>query len=278
MRMNLKSTVTSDRTPEGKQRYELLDMVRGITLISMILYHGAWDMVYLYGKGWPWYRSDGAYVWQQSICWTFIFLSGFCWSMGRKPLKRGLLVFCAGAVVTFVTIFVMPANRVVFGVLTLIGSCMLLMIPIDRAVRGMPKAVGFMVSLLLFVITRNVNERYLGFEELRLMKLPEGLYRNIITAYFGFPSASFFSTDYFSLLPWLFLFMAGYFLYHIMEDRLSWWLGAHASRRAFAFSCNRKMLSWVIRPFSFVGRHSLFIYMIHQPVLYVVCGLLAKIG
>lgn len=260
--MNAGSMRGYDRSIQNQVRYELLDLLRGVTIISMILYHGAWDMVYIYGKEWPWYGSDATYVWQQSICWTFIFLSGFCWSMGKKPLKRGLLVFCAGAIVTFVTLLVIPSNRVVFGVLTLIGSCMLLMIPIDRIVKDMPKAAGFLFSILLFVVTRNVNRGYLGFEGLQLLKLPKEWYSSLITAYIGFPSAVFYSTDYFSLFPWLFLFLTGYFLYHIME--------------------RRKLLKtapfyWTVKPLAFAGRNSLIIYMLHQPVLYVVCGLLAKI-
>ena len=105
-----------------KQRYDLLDTIRGITLLSMICYHGAWDFVYLYQVKWDWYRGTGAYIWQQSICWTFIFLSGFCWSLGKRHLKRGLMVFGGGLLVTLVTILVMPDNRVVFGVLTLYAA------------------------------------------------------------------------------------------------------------------------------------------------------------
>lgn len=260
--MNSSSMRIYDRSMQNQARYGLLDVLRGVTIISMILYHGAWDMVYIYGKGWSWYRSDAAYVWQQSICWTFIFLSGFCWSMGKKPLRRGLLVFCAGAIVTFVTLLVMPANRVVFGVLTLIGSCMLLMIPIDRIVKDMPKSAGFLISILLFAATRNVNRGYLGFEGLRLLKLPKEWYSNLATAYLGFPSAGFYSTDYFSLFPWLFLFLAGYFMYHILEHR-------NLLKTSFFYR--------TVKPLAFAGRNSLVIYMLHQPVLYVVCGLLAKI-
>ena len=100
---------------EKRKRYHLLDGIRGIVLVSMIAYHFSWNLVYLYGVKWAWYRSTGAYVWQQSICWTFILLSGFCWSMGKQPLKRGLLVFGGGLLVTAVTLAVMPYNRVVFG-------------------------------------------------------------------------------------------------------------------------------------------------------------------
>ena len=41
-----------------------LDTLRGLTLISMMAYHACWDLVYLYGFDWAWYRSFWAYVWQ----------------------------------------------------------------------------------------------------------------------------------------------------------------------------------------------------------------------
>ena len=114
-------------------RYGVLDSIRGSVLISMILFHACWDLVYLFDKDWIWYRGTGAYIWQQSICWTFILLSGFCWSLGKKPVKRGLLVFLAGAVVSIVTILFMPKDRVLFGILTLIGSCMLITVLLHKA-------------------------------------------------------------------------------------------------------------------------------------------------
>ena len=137
---------------EKRVRYHLLDGIRGIVLISMIAYHFSWNMVYMYGAKWSWYRSTGAYIWQQSICWTFIILSGFCWSMGKQPLKSGLMVFGGGLLVTAVTIAVMPQNRVVFGVLTCIGSCMLLLIPLDKVLRKIPAEAGVILSFGLFVL------------------------------------------------------------------------------------------------------------------------------
>lgn len=136
-----------------KKRYELFDSLRGLVLISMILYHGTWDLVYMFGKEWSWYHGTGAYLWQQSICWSFILLSGFCWSMGKQPLKRGLMVFGGGLIITFVTLLFMPENRVVFGVLTLIGSCMLLMIPLHNGFKSLMPVIGLIGSVVLFLIT-----------------------------------------------------------------------------------------------------------------------------
>ena len=59
-----------------RRRIASLDALRGLTLVSMIAYHACWDLVYLVHADWDWYRGTGAYIWQQSICWTFILLSG----------------------------------------------------------------------------------------------------------------------------------------------------------------------------------------------------------
>ncbi|MBR3769220.1 MAG: DUF1624 domain-containing protein, partial [Lachnospiraceae bacterium] len=45
-----------------KNRFRLLDTIRGIVLISMIIYHATWNMVYIYGRDWNWYKSRGAYI------------------------------------------------------------------------------------------------------------------------------------------------------------------------------------------------------------------------
>lgn len=169
------------------------------------------------------------------------------------------MVFGGGLLVTIVTLFFMPENRVVFGVLTLTGSCMLLMILLDKFLKKIPAAAGAAGSFLLFILTRNVNEGYLGFEGFRFLKLPGELYRGMGGAYLGFPPGGFYSTDYFSLIPWLFLFVTGYFVYHIFREKN--WL-------------EKKIFSWDVKPFSFLGRHSLIIYLLHQPVLYLLCMLL----
>lgn len=244
-----------------KKRYKKLDAIRGIALLNMIAYHTVWDLVYMYQADWNWYKSGGAYVWQQGICWTFIFLSGFCWPLGSHVLKRGITVFLGGAVITLVTLLTMPQNRVVFGVLTLTGSCMLLMNVLDRGLRRLPAAAGMTASGLLFFLTRNVNEGYLGFGKWNLARLPAIFYDNIFTAYLGFPPEGFYSTDYFSLLPWGFLFMAGYFTFRFFSGK--------GILRIFENSA--------LRPAEWLGKHSFEIYMLHQPVIYGMLELVFRV-
>lgn len=238
-----------------------LDTIRGITLLSMMLYHTCWDLVFLFGKKIPGYSGLGGYVWQQSICWTFILLAGFCWSLGHHHLKRGLIVSGSGILITFVTLLAMPESRVIFGVLTLIGSCMLLLIPMEKLLLKVRTEIGLAGSFLLFLLFRNVNTGYLGSGNWNILKLPDGFYENLFTTYLGFPQKGFFSTDYFSLLPWFFLFLTGFYLYQLVQKN----------------HMMEKLFSWRVPGFDVIGRHSLLIYLLHQPAVFAISWMLFQI-
>ena len=212
---------TRQKTPAG--RYALLDELRGLDLVSMMLYHA---------------------------CWVFILLSGFCAPFGRHMLRRGVTVFAAGALVTAVTLVFMPGNRVIFGVLTFLGTAMLLTGVLEPLLKKIQPAAGLAVSAVLFALTYHLDARWLGFGGLRLA-LPDAWYANYFTAFFGFLPFDFYSTDYFGLLPWLFLFWAGYYLHKAVGRRRM-----EPLRRSVC-----PALGWM-------GRHSLLLYLLHQPVIY----------
>lgn len=56
-------------------RYALLDELRGLDLVSMMLYHACWDMMFLFGIWMDWYAGMPGRLWQQAICWVFILAS-----------------------------------------------------------------------------------------------------------------------------------------------------------------------------------------------------------
>ena len=265
----------TDASP-ASGRLSLLDEIRGLTLVSMIFYHFLWDLVYIANISIPWYHGTGAYIWQQSICRTFIFLSGFCWSLGSRPLKRGLTVWLSGGLVTLATLVFLPQDRVVFGVLTLTGSAMLLMIPLDKPLRRVKSLPGIVLltglSYFLFLLFLPAANGHLAnfaglFAGGGLMhggtSLPRGLYRGWLSAWLGFPAADFYSTDYFPLLPWFFLFTAGYLFHKLCA-------GQGLLNAAFLRKSH-------LPPAAFIGRHSLLIYLLHQPVLYGITMLLTLI-
>lgn len=270
--MNPTAYSPADEVSTASRRLHLLDMLRGLNLIDMILYHFMWNLVYIAAINLSWYKGQGAHVWQQSICWTFILLSGFCWSFGRHPFKRGLTVFLAGGLVTAVTLVFIPENRIIFGVLTLIGSCMLLMILLDKFLRKItnPIAVIVLTALfgILFLLFLPVNRGHLAnfagiFQGKELFvggpTLPKTLYHGWLNTYLGFPAAGFYSTDYFPLLPWFFLFVTGYLLHRLCS-------GCNLGKVNLLESgiWRKNPLPWA----AFIGRHSLLIYLLHQPVLY----------
>lgn len=106
---------------EGKRQY-LLDGLRGLTLISMILYHGMFDLLEIYGVHVSWFWRLPGIIWQQSICWSFIILSGFCWNLSRNPVKNGLVVSAGGAVGKCGDLDLYAGERITFGILTFLGS------------------------------------------------------------------------------------------------------------------------------------------------------------
>lgn len=270
----MKPAVHPDVKPAFSRRLHLLDELRGFTLINMTAYHFLWNLVYIAGIDLPWYRGQGARLWQQGICWTFIFLSGFCWSFGRHPLKRGLTVYLSGGLVTLVTLTFVPENRVIFGVLTLIGSCMLLMIPLDRLLGKINRTAALIVltalsGLLFLTFLPAMNGRLANFAGILrgepLLQggpaLPEALYHGWLAAYLGCPAKNFYSTDYFPLIPWFFLFVTGYLVHRIFNGHNP---GKVKLLESGIFRKNP--LPWA----AFIGRHSLLIYLLHQPVLYSV--------
>lgn len=88
-----------------------------------------------------------------------------------------------------------------------------------------------------------------------VLHLPQSWYANTLTTALGFPYPGFVSSDYFSLLPWLLLFWTGYHLYRLRPETPA--------------------LPDIRLPgLMAMGRHSLVIYLLHQPVIY---GLLALI-
>ena len=242
------------------ERYVLIDGIRGFALINMILFHAIWDLVYLYGFDWAWYLGLPGTLWQQAICWTFILVSGFCVPFSSHPVQRGVEISLAGLAVTFVTLVVMPQALIIFGVLTCIGASMIvigLLQPYLKKARKAP-LLAALLCFVLFMLCRPLAQGYLGLGSWQWVTLSPSLYDNLFTAFWGLPPQHFFSADYFPFFPWFFLFVTGYFL--------CCWLASKEKLNLFARG-HCRFLEWM-------GRHSLWIYLLHQSVITVLFAMI----
>lgn len=239
---------------QAKPRILILDLLRGFSILSMVAYHTMYDLVYMFGIKAQWYTGTPGYIWQQSICWVFILVAGASLHYSRSVLRHGIVVCLCAAVLTLVTYFIMPNMLISFGVLHMLGLCMLLF----AALRGIPKkinpAIGFIFCAVLFVLLKGVPAGFVGVLDYPLLHLPRALYSTAFLFPLGLPNASFVSSDYFPLVPWLFLFFAGYFAWALIKHK---------------FSAKQPGKN----PLAFIGRHSIIIYMAHQPVIYGMCAL-----
>ena len=251
--------MTESVTGKTKTRYYLVDALRGLALINMVLYHFSYDIFVIYGQNPDWLGSTAAFLWQQGICWSFILISGFSWRFGAaNSLKRGLLLNGLGLLITAVTWLAIPDEVILFGILNFIGCGVLLTIPFSKSGEKIPPLLGAGICLILFALTYHIQNGYLQIGG-EILRLPDGLYSGIFTI-LGFPGPGFYSSDYFPILPWIFLYWTGWFLYPVFMKSKG----------------IRSLLSVRIPLLSVIGRKTILVYVLHQPILMGICILLSS--
>ena len=231
-----------------KKRIWELDALRGMALIGMIGIHLIYDLVDLF-QVWNWVQPTWYLLFKNNYGALFLLISGVSVTLGSHPVKRGLQVFLCGFLCTAATVGMYLAGAagkdiiIYFGVLHCLGTCMMLW-PVFR--RGSSR---FLVLLGLCMIALGLWLRTRGFSFPWL-------------TVFGFCRYGFASSDFFPLFPNL-----GYFL-----------LGAIVGRRVYAEK--RSLLPRENPPLPFLrwcGRHSLTIYLLHQPILAAAVALYAAV-
>lgn len=236
--------------PKIPGRLYMIDSLRGLAIVLMTVYHAFYNVRYAFGNPFGW--TLRLYPMQQAACWLFILIGGFSFALSRNNVRRGLLVSALGLGLTAFTAVFLPSERIVWGVLSFLGAAMLLTQAARPLLERVPAGWGLAASAGLFALTRDIQYGWLGFEGRWLAPLPEALYQTRWLFPFGFPGPDFWSADYFPLLPWGFLYGCGFFLFRLLR-------GNEGAER---------LLTRRVPVLAELGRYSLPIYLLHQPVLF----------
>lgn len=247
---------------DKRRRILFLDLVRGLAVLNMIAYHLLYDLVYIFDVEIPWFSIRKCYMWEQLICFTFILVSGIAFRLSKEPWKNGIKLLVCAMMLTVVTGLVIPEEIIRFGILHFLGCAILLVWLVRPLLDKIHTHTGVMISLLLFGIIKNLPQGRLGIAGFWSVRLPERMYGNDYLYWLGFPTENFFSADYFPLLPWILLFIAGYFAG-------VWWIRASEWMDGCKVPCGNTAAYKILdASLGWVGRKSLWIYMLHQPVIY----------
>jgi len=236
-------------------RHTWLDTWRGLAVVHMVAYHTFWDLCYLFGWDIPWFNTRGAFLWEQAIAWSFIFISGLCAAGSGRLARRGVTLTMCGFIITAITAAMGEETAIYFGILSFLGAAMLVTAVVKKLLLRVPPALGFLLSGLLFYVTYHLPHSLIRFGFAEIV-IPDSFYTAPILAPFGIPAFGFHSADYFPLVPWLFLFWAGAFAGRFPLKEISLW-----------------QREPILAP---IGRRSLSIYLLHQPVVYGMLTLLAQ--
>ncbi len=228
--------------PKTSERIWEIDFLRGLAILLMVAYHFGFDLVELAGVR----RVLGIAVDLQSgpfrvavafFAGLFIVLCGISGSLTRSNFRRGLKLLAVALLVSAASYVFSPDQVILFGILHCLAVCILLYGATLEKAGPMAclaaAAAVFAVSVAVPIVLKNTPIRSDWL-------LPVGIVSDTFTSY-----------DYFPLLPWLGVFLTG-----------------AAIGKAF-YTARRSLLPWG-RPVWLVnaaGRHSLWIYVIHQPVL-----------
>jgi len=233
-------------SPSHDHRLPLLDLARGAAVLAMFGYHFAWDLTLFGFTDWPVQAHPWWLAYRTTVLSSFLAIAGIAAVQappltGRKArFARRLGRLCAaGGAVSLLTYLAFPSSYVFFGVLHCLAALSLLGV----AARGLPAALLLAAAGLALALPEFARHPALGQDWL---------------AWLGLAPTPPASVDYVPLLPWAAAYLAGLALGRRLAG-VAWRPGGPLAAG----------LGWA-------GRHSLLLYLVHQPVfLAMLAGLAA---
>jgi len=226
------------------KRFPELDLLRTVAILCMVVFHGAYDLAVFYDRDIPVFDTGWMLFARATAC-LFLLLVGvsFAISASRKETiahlwkrqhNRFLILAAAAALISIVTYAADPETFVRFGILHLIALSMLLL-PLCRRL----KEASILLGLAVLFLGQWTH--------------PTDSPTPTLSLVLGFPPPNFTTIDYFPFLPWLGVILIGYGLGHFLYVRRTGW--------------RPMILDRIPAAATWPGRHSLGIYLVHQPVI-----------
>ncbi len=251
---------------KGRCRAFELDVLRGLALLMMVLHHFIFDLRYILNLDVFAFQDTQWFVLilRPFFVNVFILVSGICCTFSRNNTKRGLRLLAVALALTATTVVfsaLAPVNfYIIFNVIHILAIGILLYAGLTWIERRKNRSLPFIDAALLLIAgvvfwmprVLTLWPFAVSYWTIPLGLLPQGLFQ---------------MDDYLPLFPWL-----GYFL-----------LGAEIGRIVYPFrqSAFRQPPAWLlaaVKPLEFLGRHSLLVYVLHQPILLSVLFALRALG
>ena len=231
------------------ERYWEIDLLRGIAIVAMIAYHIFYDLNF-FGVYRFYLNSTIFKIFLYPIGTTFLLLVGISLTLSYNRVKkslskkqlikkfvfRGFKIFSLGLIITLVTFLFLDEGFIIFGIL---------------------HCIGISIILSMFFIRYQLLNLFLGFSFLFI-----GLFLQTMSFNFswllwlGFIPSNFYTVDYFPLLPWFGVILIGIFFGNLLYPNYK----RKFKIKDFSYSKPVKMLC-------FLGKNSLIIYFLHQPII-----------
>lgn len=220
-----------NRTAFKKERIWELDFFRGLALLAMIYFHGVFDLKALYNLDINIHSGPNYYIGKFSAI-LFIFISGISCLFSRSNVKRGIRVMLCAVCITLIT-YIFDAELIIaFGILHFLGVCMIISPMLKNLNKYLLILTGSAALFTGIYLIPKINVSYNFF-------FP-----------FGITNGNFKSSDYYPLLPWVGVFLFGMAFGKIIYKNKKSILGINPGQN----------------PINLLGRHTLVIYMVHQPL------------
>ena len=225
------------------RRIDAIDIARGAALVAMAIYHFTWDLEF-FGYLDPGMTAVGGWkLFARCIASSFLFLAGVSLFLAhgrfiRWPgfLRRFAMVAGAALAISIVTYIAVPGGFIFFGILHQIALASLLGLAFLR----LPALLTLLIAAAVIAAPHYLRSEFFN---------PAWWWWTGLSA--SFPR----SNDYVPLFPWFAAVLSG-----IAAAKIA----ARSGLLSRLAEINGERWS---RPLIFAGRHSLAVYLIHQPVL-----------